>query len=157
LVQGFTLDVRYIGTKGTKLFGGVPVNQGNFSTNGLLEALNAVRAGGESTLLDQMFRGINLAGAGFGAIGTTLNGVPQTAALHLRQSTTYRGNIATGNYSSIVAGGTTSFNESTVTGVAGGLLRNANLPENFIVNNPQFRNVTINGNPGDSVYHSLQT
>jgi hypothetical protein len=157
LVQGFTLDVRYIGTKGTKLFGGIPVNQGNFSTNGLLEALNAVRAGGESTLLDQMFKGINLAGAGFGPIGTTLNGVPQTAALQLRQSTTYRGNIATGNYSSIVAGGTTSFNESTITGVAGGLLRNANLPENFIVNNPQFRNVSINSNPGDSVYHSLQT
>jgi len=159
LRQGFTLDLRYIGTKGTKLFGGVPVNQGNFLSNGLLEALNSVRAGGESALLDQMFKGVNLnvGTPGFGPIGgPPVNGVNQTAAMHLRQSTTYRSNLANGNYAAIIAGGTTSFNESTVTGVAGGLLRNATLPENFIVNNPQFRNVTLNSNPGDSIYHSLQ-
>ena len=43
-------------------------------------------------------------------------------------------------------------------GVNGTVLRNSGLfPENFIVNNPQFSNVTYNTNPGNSIYHSLQT
>ncbi len=142
LTPRLTLDARYIGTKGTKLAGGVPINQGNFLTNGLLDAFNVTRAGGDAPIFDQMFRGV--AGA--------LSG-----SAFLRNNTTYRGLIANGNYAAIVAGGTTSLNQSNITGVAGGLLRNAGLPENFIVNNPQFSSVTLNSNPGDSIYHSLQT
>ena len=69
-------------------------------TNGLKEAFDAARAGGESTLLDRMFNGVNIAGAGFGPVGTTLNGVPQTGALHLRAATqqSLRNNLANGNY-----------------------------------------------------------
>ena len=128
LAQKFTLDVRYIGTKGTKLSGGVPINQGNFVTNGLLDALNQTRAGGDAPIFDQMFKGLT----------GTLSG-----SAFLRNNTTYRGLIANGNYASIVAGSTTSLNQSNLTGVAGGLLRNAGLPENFIVNNPQFSSVTL--------------
>ena len=38
------------------------VNATNFLYNGLKEAFDAARSGGESALLDQMFQGINIAG-----------------------------------------------------------------------------------------------
>lgn len=44
-----------------------------------------------------------------------------------------------------------------LTGQAGGLVRNGGYPENFIANNPQFNNVTLFTNPGNSIYHSLET
>jgi hypothetical protein len=93
VTKTITADLRYVGTKGTKLYGTIPLNQANFLTNGLKEALDITRAGGNAPLFDQMLRGINLNGAGFGPVGTTLNGVLQTGSMHLRQSTTFRGNI----------------------------------------------------------------
>jgi hypothetical protein len=42
-----------------------------------------------------------------------------------------------------------------VTNVAGGLIRNGGLPENFIVLNPQFQTVTLNSNPANSTYHAM--
>jgi hypothetical protein len=150
-----TADVKYVGTKGTKLYGSVPLNQRNYLTNGLRQALDITRAGGNAPLFDQMLQGLNLnpGVAGFGAVGTTVNGVLQTGSMHLRQNTTFRGNIANGNYGAVA----NSLNSSTaVTGQGGGLIRNGGLPENFIVNNPQFNNVTLSTNPGSSIYHSMQ-
>src|SRR6185295_5704553 len=103
------LDLRYVGTKGTKLYGSVPVNQPNYLTNGLLDALNITRAGGDAPLFDQMLRGLNIAGTGFGPVGTVFNGVLQTGSMHLRQSNTYRGNIANGNFTTFA----NSLNAST--------------------------------------------
>jgi hypothetical protein len=148
-------DLRYVGTKGTKLYGSVPINQPNYLTNGLIEALNITRAGGDAPLFDQMLKGLNLnpGVTGFGPVGTTVNGILQTGSMHLRQSTTYRGNIANGNYTAVAS----SLNTSTqITGLGGGLIRNGGFPENFIANNPQFNNVTLNTNPGSSAYHSFQ-
>jgi hypothetical protein len=154
LHRRMTLDVRYVGTKGTKLYGSVPLNQPNFLTNGLKEALDTTRAGGSAPLFDQMLSGINLnpGVAGFGAVGSTVNGVLQTGSMHLRQSTTFRGNIANGNYAAVA----NSLNSSTFTGAGGGLIRNGGFPENFVVNNPQFNGVTFSTNPGSSTYHSMQ-
>src|SRR5439155_21419977 len=45
---------------------------------------------------------------------------------------------------------------TTVTGFAAGLIKNGALPDNLVVVNPQFNNVTLNGNPGNSTYPSLQ-
>ncbi|HSP68333.1 MAG TPA: hypothetical protein VLN48_11435, partial [Bryobacteraceae bacterium] len=42
-------------------------------------------------------------------------------------------------------------------GVNGGILRNGSLPENFIVVNPQFGNVGLSGNNGNSTYNALET
>src|SRR4029079_7898396 len=84
--KSVTLDVRYVGTKGTKLYGSIPLNQANFLTNGLKEALDITRAGVNAALCDQMLKGINLNGAGFGPVGTSVNGVLQTGSMHLRQS-----------------------------------------------------------------------
>src|SRR5437867_3895152 len=74
------LDVRYIGTLTRKNFISVNFNVSNFLTNGLKEAFDAARAGRDSTLLDRMFNGINIVGAGFGSVGSTLNGLPQAGA-----------------------------------------------------------------------------
>src|SRR6185436_2575934 len=90
-----TLDMRYIGTLSRKLPGNIDLNAPNFLFNGLKEAFDAARRGAESPLLDQMFRGLNIAGVAncLTATGTTpcaavgsLNsaGVLQTGAMHLR-------------------------------------------------------------------------
>jgi len=105
------------------------------------------RAGGDAPLFDQMLRGLNL-GSG------PINGTTITGSASLRSNTNTRSFIANGN-----VGGLADFlNRSTnVTGEGGGFIRNSGLfPENFIVLNPQFNGVTLNSNPGNSTYHSLQ-
>ena len=55
-----------------------------------------------------MFNGINIAGTGCsgpntacGPVGTVLNGVKQTGAMHLRAFTTTQGALASGNYAAL--------------------------------------------------------
>ncbi|HMF02426.1 MAG TPA: TonB-dependent receptor [Terriglobia bacterium] len=170
-----TLDARYIGTLTRKNFGSFDLNYPNFRTNGLKEAFDLARAGKDSPLLDQMFKGINIAGAGFGPVGTPFNGVPQTGALHLRNNTVLRSNLANGNYAAL-AGQIAQLNYVTfagsgneslppvAAGVNGAVLRSNGFPENFILTNPQFGcsigctsgGATLLTNLGHSNYHSLQ-
>src|SRR5204863_7881995 len=62
--RNLTVDARYIGTLARKLYDSVNINSPDFLYNGLKEAFDAARYGGESPLLDQMFRGMNIAGTG---------------------------------------------------------------------------------------------
>jgi hypothetical protein len=167
LGQNFTLDLRYIGTLSRKLYGTININEENFLSNGLKEAFDAARTGGESALMDQMFNGINVAGAGYGEVGTVFNGVPQTGAMHLRAASNTRVNLANGNYEAL-AGTLNTLNYSKAGGrnaglpdipatVSGAVLRHNGFPENFIKTNPQFNNATYNTNLGTANYHSLQT
>jgi len=164
-----TLDLKYVGTMSRKLYGSMNLNIPNFLHNGLKEAFDAARAGGESELLDRMFNGINVAGNGFGAVGTVFNGVPQTGALHLRSTTTgnMRNNLANGNYQALAntldtlnyskASGLNPGLPDIPTGVNGAVLRRSGLfPENFIRTNPQFGNATLQSNLGNANYHSMQ-
>src|SRR5262249_32857359 len=61
-----TVEVRYVGSKGTKLWGRINLNQIDalHYNKELFDAFNAVRAGGESALLNQMLQGLNLGGTG---------------------------------------------------------------------------------------------
>jgi len=58
-----------------------------------------------------MLNGINIcttgcaAGVQYGAIGSTVNGVPQTAALQMRQSSTFNQNLANGSLGGTAAAG----------------------------------------------------
>src|SRR6185369_13890756 len=71
ITSKLTLDLRYIGTLSRKMPGNIDLNAPNFLYNGLKEAFDAARSGGESPLLDQMFKGLNLVGgAGTGPVGT---------------------------------------------------------------------------------------
>ncbi|PYS33443.1 MAG: hypothetical protein DMG14_31860, partial [Acidobacteria bacterium] len=145
-IANLTVEVRYIGSKGTKLFGGIQLNAANIFENGILDAFNLTRAGGDAALFDQMLRGLNL---GAGAV----NGTTLTGSAALRTNTTTRAMLANGNVGALANFLNTS---TTGTGEGGGLLRRNGFPENFIVVNPQFSDVTLHGNPGNSTYHSLQ-
>ena len=165
--NNLTLDFRYIGTMSRKQFTSINLNSPNFLYNGLLDELNKVRAGGDSALLNQMMNGVNIcasgcaAGTTYGAIGgPAVNGVAQTAAYQLRQSSTFNQNLANGNYSGVAASlatlnyvkGTTCSTLTDPTARAAGncdlpnvpttergaVLRVNGVPENFILTNPQF-------------------
>jgi hypothetical protein len=168
-----TFDIRYIGTRGVKLFDSIGINTRNFTTNGLKEAFDAARYGGESELLDRMFNGINIAGTGCsgpntacGPVGTVLNGVRQTGAMHLRAFATTQNNLALGNYATLAGTlNTLNYNRTNTgnqnlpvipTSVQGAVLRYNGFPENFISANPQFNTIGLRGNGTNSNYHAMQ-
>jgi hypothetical protein len=170
ILPSLTLDLRYIGTLARKQWNPqVNINQPNFLYNGLKEAFDAARAGNDSSpalqVLEDMFAGINIAGTGFGPVGTTFNGVQQTAGMHLRANTTLRNNLANGNYSAL-AGSLNTLNYSgpanpslppIPAGTSGAVLRRNGFPENFIVTNPQFSTVNMLTTLYSNNYHSLET
>jgi len=94
-----------------------------------------------------MLMGLNIPGAG------AVNGTTVTGSAALRTYTATRAFIANGN-----AGQLADFlNRSTnITGKGGGFVRNGGSPENFFVLNPQFQIVTLQSNPDNSTYHSLE-
>ncbi len=148
LGQGLTMDLAYIGTKGTSLWGGIQLNTVDVFKNQFLDAFNVTRAGGNAPMFDQMLRGLNIPGAG------VVNGTTITGSAALRAFTSTRAFIANGNIGQLA----NFLNSSTaITGKGGGFVRNSGLfPENFFVLNPQFSVVTLNANPGSSTYHSMQ-
>src|SRR4030095_2130480 len=72
--RSVAVEVRYIGTRGVKLFGSIALNQANFLTNGVLDEFNLVRGGGDSAMFNKMFAGLNL-------------GTSPTASAYLRSNT----------------------------------------------------------------------
>jgi hypothetical protein len=169
-----TVDTRYIGTLTRKNYNSFDINVPNFLGNGLKQAFDLARAGKDSQLLDQMFNGINIAGTGFGAVGTTVNNVFQSGALELRNNTTLNTNLANGYYAAL-AGQLSQLNYNSTypgnenlppvgPGVNGAVLSYNGFSENFILTNPQFGcsigcrsgGAMLNTNGAHSNYHSLQ-
>jgi hypothetical protein len=152
LSRDYTVRAAYVGTKGTRLWGGIPLNAVNIhaavpGTETFLEAFNATRAGGNAPLFDRMLMGLNIPGAG------VVNGTTLTGSAALRAFVSTRALIANGNVGQLAD----FLNRSTaVTGRGGGFVRNGSLPETFFVLNPQFQHVTLHSNPGSSTYHSMQ-
>src|SRR5262245_6225517 len=128
LSKDLTADVRYVGTKGTRLYAGVSLNEVNIFDNGILDAFNITRSGGNAPLFDRMLLGLNV--PGFGVV----NGTTLTGSAALRQNTTTRSFIANGNVGALANYMNTN---NFVTGVPGGLLRNSELPDNVIDTNTQ--------------------
>jgi hypothetical protein len=153
LASNTTIEIRYIGTKGTKLWGTINLNQLDalHHNRELFDAFNAVRAGGESPLLTQILMGINLGGAG----AQIVNGTTWTGAMAVRTNTTTRGYLANGNVGAFL-----DFLNTNTTGTnsasRGAILRRNGFPENYLVVNPQFATVSMLNNLGSSTYHSLQ-
>src|SRR5262249_39217749 len=143
-------EARYVGSKGTKLYGGISLNDVNIFENNFLNAFNVTRAGGDAPLFDQMLNGLNF---GTAAAPFTVNGIGVTGSAALRQSTLTRTFIANGQVAQLANFLNTS---SAITGQGRGLLRNSGqLPENFFVVNPQYQAVVLNSNPGNSTYHAM--
>ena len=141
------LSVRYIGTKGTKLLGGVNLDSDVISANGFLQAFNTTRTGGYAPLFDQLFRGLAVPGQG------AVNGSTVRGSDYARSNSTILQYLANGNVGAFA----NYINSSPLgTNVNGGLLAAAGLPQNFFVTNPQFANVYLVGNYANSTYHALE-
>ena len=176
LTSKVTLDLKYVGTLSRKLWANLDLNAVNFMNNGLKEAFDAARNGGESQLLNDMFAGLVIGPGGpsgcatntgaptpCAAVGTVNSaGVLQTGAMHLRAATSttgflgpLRNNLANGNYANVA----TILNVlPTPGGLSGSVLRNSGkFPENFIKANPQVSTAVLETNPGHTNYHSWQT
>jgi hypothetical protein len=171
LRDNLTVDVRYIGTLGRKQWNAAfQINQPNFLLNGLKEAFDAARVGNDSSpalqVLENMFKGINIAGGTLGPVGSTVGGVVQTAGMHLRAATvgSINTNLANGNYAAVAAtlntlnytGAINPTLPAIPTGVNGAVLRYNGFPENFIVTNPQFSNVFMIAGVNSNNYHSME-
>jgi hypothetical protein len=160
--SSFSVDVRYVGTLSRKQEGNFNLNQANLFQNGLFDAFQAARAGGESALLDEIFEGINMANFGAPMI-VGQNGL--TGAGLLRTHSDYNANLAEGNFTAVAtflardnySNPTNPGLPPIATGEVGGVLRANGFPENFIFTNPQFGNASVRGNMGHSNYHSLQS
>jgi hypothetical protein len=153
LASNLTLDLRYLGTCGVKLHSSFNLNDADFRNNGLLQALEVTRAGGDAPMFDQMLKGLNI---GSGVVGTAVSGSEA-----LRRHASFRSLIANGNYVAVARLlNTTNIGTVQPRGqiIAGGLLRSSGLfPENFFVTNPQFTGINYRDNSDNSNYHSLQT
>jgi hypothetical protein len=154
VAKNTTIEIRYVGTKGTKLWSTVNYNDYAFlqraNALGLFAAFDAARTGGESPVLDQLFNGIGLTGT------CVANGTTCTGAQVLRSNATTRGYLANGNYGTLINSLNTSLAYSgSGTTDAGQILRHAGLPNNYLTPNPQYTNVSFMGNDQNSTYHSL--
>ena len=158
LSRAVTLDLRYVGTLSRKQWNPVfNINIPNFLYNGLAGAFDAARSGGESTLLDQIFNGINLGAGTVGSGGFT-------GAAALRADSRFNTNLANGNYSAVAAtlntlNYTAALNPTLPAfgpGVQGMVLKVNGFPDNFIVANPQYGVVNLITNDYSTNYHSLE-
>jgi hypothetical protein len=147
LGKGIVLDIRYVASKGTKLTQGTNINEVNIFENGILNAFETTLAGGNSPLLNQIFKGLNIPNVG------VVNGTTITGSQAVRTNTTLDAYLLTNN-----VGGFANFLASNtfVTGIRGGLLLNGGLPANFVVANPQLGTADLVGNFGNSTYQSGQ-
>jgi hypothetical protein len=153
LAKNLTLEARYVGSKGTRLYGGISINDVNIYENGILNAFNVTRAGGNAELFDRILNGITLNAGTNASLGQgVVNGTTLTGSAALRANTIFRTFLANGNVGQFAS----SLNSSTtVTGRAGGLLARNGFPDNFVVANPQYASVVMATNPGSSTYHSM--
>ena len=141
------LEVRYVGSKGTRLVRGTSINEQVIFENGVLDAFRVTQQGGNAPLLDRIFMGLNVPGVGV-VNGGSITGSDAARGLSTTQSYLALHNVAT------FADYLSSTNQFT--GVRGGLLRRAGLPENFVYANPQFASSRLTGNFANSTWHSLQ-
>jgi len=140
------VELRYIGSKGTKLWDNVNLNaidalRGNKQ---FLDEFNIVRAGGESAFFNQMLMGANLSG--------TINATTYTGSAALRTNSNTRGDLANGSVASLI----NRINTNLLGGDAGTALRRAGYPDNYIVASPQFSSVNMANNESNSRYQATQ-
>jgi hypothetical protein len=147
LTSTLSMDLNYIGNKGSRLYVNQQLDDTNIFENGFLTGFNQVRAGGDSPLFDQILNGITIPGVG------TINNTTLTGSQAMRQYASTNQFIANGSVGSLA-----NFLNTTAvgTGVNGGLLAHAGLPQNFFVVNPQFASVYLINNDGNSTYNSIQ-
>ena len=147
ITSTISIDLNYIGNKGSRLYTNQQIDDTNIFENGFLTAFNQVRAGGDSPLMNKMLNGITIPGVG------TIDNTTLTGSQALRNYASTNQFIANGSVGALA----NFLNTTTVgTGTAGGLLAHAGLPANFFVVNPQFTSMYLINNDGNSTYNSFQ-
>ncbi|HLH42280.1 MAG TPA: TonB-dependent receptor [Bryobacteraceae bacterium] len=146
LTHTLTLDVSYIGNKSTKLQVNQNINDVDIMYNGFLDAFNAIRAGGDSPLIDSMLNGLTIPGVG--TVGQ--NGLTGSSALRKYNAT--NGYIANGQVGALA----NFLNTTAAFGPPGAAVRKNGFPEQFFVVNPQFGPVYLVGNNGNETYNAVQ-
>jgi len=148
------VEVRYVGTKGTKLWSNVNLNALNWlrpqGASDLFAAFNAARTGGESPLLNTLLNGVALSG-GCGVV----NGTTCTGAMAFRGNTTTRAQLANGNFGAFLNSLNTTLQYTGGPSDAGSILRRAGFPDDYLVPAPQYAAVNVAGNNQNSTYHAL--
>jgi hypothetical protein len=136
--RNINVDVRYIGTRGLKLYGGggagsFDLNSANVFYNPVLfDALDRTRRGENVLLFDQMLLGLNINAGVAGS--AAVNGTTQRGSEHLRLNSTFQTALANGDYATVAAAlntynGSGAVGVGTVAGVGGErgtVLRRAN-------------------------------
>ena len=122
--------MRYVGTKGSKLLGGVNLDTDVINSNGILQAFNITRAGGQAPLFDQLFAGLTVAGQG------AVNGTTVRGSDYARANSTIAQYLANGN-----VGAFANFINTTPTGtnVNGGLTDGGRTAGEFHHHQPAIR------------------
>ena len=157
--RNLTVDVRYIGTLYRKGIAststGMNLNTVNLINSGLMDALQIVRKGGESDLLNRYIPSGTLyrANANDTTVRSGSEQVRQMWGQNLANGAfvTIAGNLAVSNgnnYSTIA--------NQNLAGVRGTVLRAGGAPENWIYANPQYGSVNVRMNRELSNYHSMQ-
>jgi hypothetical protein len=147
ITSSVSVDLNYIGNKGSRLYTNQQLDDDNIFENGFLPAFNTVRAGGESPLFNQMLNGLAIPGVG------TVNNTTLTGSQALRSYASTNQFLANGSIGALA-----NFLNTTpaLGGGAGGVLSHAGLPGNFFVVNPQVTSIYLVNNSGNSTYHSFQ-
>jgi hypothetical protein len=152
VAKNTTVEIRYVGTKGSKLLGNLNINDlylvQKDNALAMYSAFDAARTGGESALLNQLFNGVALT-------GTCTGGSTCTGAQILRTNTTTRADLANGSYGSLLNRINTTLQYTGGPTDAGSILRRNGFPDNFLTPNPQYSTINLNGNNQNSTYHSL--
>jgi hypothetical protein len=144
LNRTMTLAVRYVGNITTHLTSGTGLNAANIFENGILDAFQVTQAGGNAALFDKLFNGLNL---GLGAV----NGTTVTGSASVRQYSTTKAYLnanAPGTFANWL------FTTNALTGVRGGLMPRAGLPDNWIAVNPQYASVSVVNSTARSSYNA---
>jgi hypothetical protein len=166
VTSNLMVDLRYVGTLTRKNFSTLQLNSPNFLTNGLLEAFNQARAGGNPALLDQLFNGMTLPTFGPNCVvdGVTCHGGDALRAAN---------GFAFSGIPTFGAGWFTPWNQMLARGQYGNLANAINalakpgegygqyieengFPIDFIKASPQFDGALLDSNQGVSNYHSFQ-
>jgi hypothetical protein len=181
--SNLTVDLRYVGNLSRKSVSSFNLNTASYRKNGLKELFDCARSActdqALNTRLDKMFWNVSLVNPGttYGPVGSTVKGVYQSGAIHLRQMMNdyalanyftyfyYNNPLANGDYNlvaDILARQNINFTYNpqltpfSQEYKAGALLRYTGLPENFIYSSPQYRTATWYGNHDHANYHSMQ-
>jgi hypothetical protein len=146
LTKDMVLELRYVGTKGTKLIRTANINEINIIENRLRDEFNLVRqqlieSGDPLSFIPRQFP----AGA------ETLARIFRTPGRFLNIFGA-RNDLLLGNYVLIAF----NLDRQVFQGVQGGWLSQAGLPVNFISTNPQFASVLFMSNFSNSTYHAGQ-